>query len=217
MPLILETLPVGPLQENCYLLAASSSASAILVDPGAEAERLLAALKARNLSLAAVLLTHAHFDHVGAVQDVVDATGAPVFLHPADLQLYAVAALGAAKWDLVIRQPEAEPRPLQHGDQLELAGLTLHVLHTPGHAPGHVAFHLPDHAALLSGDVLFAGGIGRTDLPLADHDTLLTSIRTQLLPLPGHTTVHPGHGPATTIEAEATSNPFIAALRPDSW
>jgi glyoxylase-like metal-dependent hydrolase (beta-lactamase superfamily II) len=217
MSLTFEMLTVGPLQQNCYLLAAPGSRNAVLVDPGAEAARLLAALTQRDLQLEAILLTHAHFDHVGAVADIIDSRAVPVLLHPADLPLYRHAAVAAASWGLSIRTPEVEPRALEHGQTLQLAGLELRVLHTPGHAPGHVAFHLPQQQLVLSGDALFRGGIGRTDLPFADQDTLLESIRSQLLTLPAETGVHPGHGPATTIGAEAADNPFISGFQPDSW
>src|SRR5690606_11845929 len=128
------------------------------------------------------------------------------------LPLLGVAAASAASWGLTIPQPRVEPVELTDGMTLELAGLELEVLHTPGHAPGHVAFHLPAHQAVLSGDALFRGGIGRTDLPFGDHDQLLRSIREKLLTLPPGTAVHPGHGPATTVGYEAGANPFLAGL-----
>lgn len=220
---------VGPVAANCYRLAAGSRA--VLVDPGDAGDALLAWLERDGLELEAVWLTHAHFDHVGGLAAVLAAHPVPVHLHRADLPLLERAAASAARWGIRVAQPPTDIVPIEDGGTLELAGHRAGCLFTPGHAPGHVAFHLPDGAdlaagleprggsdgkrsgedggVLLSGDALFAGSVGRTDLPLADGPTLLRSIRERLLPLPDATVVLPGHGGPTTIGVEAATNPFL--------
>ena len=196
---------VGPLQENTYLLVGEDGRGAI-VDPGDEPERILAEVHRVGLKPEAILLTHAHFDHVGAVAPLVEALGLPVYLHPADLPLYQSAALGAARWGLYIPQPPEPTLPLAEGQTLDL-GLGLEVLFLPGHAPGHVGFYRPGH--LISGDVLFRGGIGRYDLPGSDPQKLFASLQ-KLTELPPETVVYPGHGPKTTIAEERASNPYLS-------
>ncbi|WP_027878063.1 MBL fold metallo-hydrolase [Meiothermus cerbereus] len=196
---------VGPLQENTYLLVGEDGRGAI-VDPGDEPERILAEVHRVGLKPEAILLTHAHFDHVGAVAPLVEALGLPVYLHPADLPLYQSAALGAARWGLYIPQPPEPTLPLAEGQTLDL-GLGLEVLFLPGHAPGHVGFYRPGH--LISGDVLFRGGIGRYDLPGSDPQKLFASLQ-KLTELPPDTVVYPGHGPKTTIAEERASNPYLS-------
>lgn len=194
--------------ENCYLLSGPEG-GALLVDPGDEAQRLWEAVGRSGRQLEAVLLTHAHFDHVGALSELLEMAPVPVYLHPADRVLLDHAASSAAAWGIEIRQPHVETIELAHGQRLSLAGLEIDCLHTPGHAPGHVAFHLPGHDLVLGGDALFHRSIGRTDLPFGDSSQLLGSIRRELLTLPPETTVCPGHGPNTTIGAEAKWNPFL--------
>jgi len=200
---------VGPLQENCYLLADPDQGVAVLIDPGDEGPRLIKAVTGHGFTLAAIWLTHAHFDHVGAIADIKEVWDVPVYLHPADQPLLAQAAQAAARWEITIRQPPAETLPLSAGQVLTVGGLRVYCRHTPGHAPGHMAFHLSREELVIAGDVLFRGSIGRTDLPGGDHELLLTSIRQELLTLPDTTRVYPGHGPATTIGAEKRSNPFL--------
>jgi hydroxyacylglutathione hydrolase len=196
---------VGPLQENTYLLVGEDGRGAI-VDPGDEPERILAEVRRVGLKPEAILLTHAHFDHVGAVAPLVEALGLPVYLHPADLPLYQSAAQSAARWGLYIPQPPEPTLPLAEGQTLDL-GLGLEVLFLPGHAPGHVGFYRPGH--LISGDVLFRGGIGRYDLPGSDPQKLFASLQ-KLTELPPDTVVYPGHGPKTTIAEERASNPYLS-------
>jgi len=196
---------VGPLQENTYLLVGEDGRGAI-VDPGDEPERILAEVRRVGLRPEAILLTHAHFDHVGAVAPLVEALGLPVYLHPADLPLYQSAAQSAARWGLYIPQPPEPTLPLAEGQTLDL-GLGLEVLFLPGHAPGHVGFYRPGH--LISGDVLFRGGIGRYDLPGSDPQKLFASLQ-KLTELPPETVVYPGHGPKTTIAEERASNPYLS-------
>ena len=207
--LLLERFTVGPLQENCYLLGGAGSDTAVLVDPGDEAEVLAAGVSRSSRRLEAILLTHAHFDHVGAVADLLDRFQVPVYLHPADRQLLEYASFAANQWGLSIRQPPLRTVELKHEQRLELAGLSLACLHTPGHAPGHIAFYSAQERLLVAGDALFRGSIGRTDLPFGDSEQLLESIRRELLVLPPETLVLPGHGESTTIGAEQESNPYL--------
>ena len=200
-------LTVGPLQENCYLLVDDATAQAVLVDPGAEGDRLAAAVRAAGADLAAIWLTHAHFDHVGGVEAVRRTwDGVPVFLHPADAPLYDNAARSAASFGLPLEQPAPADRALAEGDRVTVGELAFDVLHMPGHAPGHVVF--VGHGVAFVGDCLFAGSVGRTDLPLANARQLGHSLD-RLAALPPETIVHPGHGPSTTIGAECATNPFL--------
>lgn len=198
-------LVVGPLQENTYLLVAEDGRG-VIVDPGDEPGRILAEVQRVGLKPEAILLTHAHFDHVGAVAPLVEALRLPVYLHPADLPLYRSAALSAARWGLSIPQPPEPIEPLAEGQTLDF-GLGLEVLFLPGHAPGHVGFYRPGH--LVSGDVLFRGGIGRYDLPGSDPQALFASLQ-RITRLPPETVVYPGHGPTTTLAEELAGNPYLA-------
>ena len=199
-------LVTGPVQENAYLVM-GADAQGVLVDPGDDADDLLALIRQTGAKPEAILLTHAHFDHIGAVQPVREALEVPVYLHPDANAQYAQAGLAAARWNLPFHQPEAADHELLPG-LLEIAGLTFTVLFTPGHAPGHVSLH-SSAGFVLSGDALFQGSIGRTDLPGSDQDRLIDSIRTQLLTLPPDTVVFSGHGAETTIGIEVQGNPFL--------
>lgn len=209
MPLEVQCHTVGPVQANCYSLVDADTAGAVLVDPGAEAPRLLAALSEQTAQLQAIWLTHAHFDHVGALADILEANPVPVYMHPSDEPLLAHAAASAAQWGIPLRQPPVDYRAIADGDTLTLGNLSAACLHTPGHAPGHIAFHLAELSTVFSGDALFHASIGRTDLPFGDHRQLIESIKSKLLTLPGATAVLPGHGPETTIEHEARTNAFL--------
>jgi glyoxylase-like metal-dependent hydrolase (beta-lactamase superfamily II) len=210
--LTLQQLTVGPLQENCWLLADSVSGKAVLVDPGDEPDALLAAVDATGCTLDAIWLTHAHFDHVGGVAGVIAARPVPIWVHPADAFFYANAASNAARWDVVIDNPPPADRELAEGDRVQLGEYQFAVWHLPGHAPGHVAFI--GHGLCFSGDVLFAGSIGRTDLPLCDPSAMHRSLM-RMATLSPETRVFPGHGVSTTIGRELASNPFLrGAARP---
>jgi glyoxylase-like metal-dependent hydrolase (beta-lactamase superfamily II) len=203
------TLALGPLGTNCYIVA-DAEGNAAVIDPGGDAPVVLRELAARHWRAAWVLLTHGHFDHIGAVEAVMAATGAKLAAPQAELGLLRVGG-GATAFGLpAIRVPEPDLL-LEPGSLVRVGGLTFEVLFVPGHTLGHVAFYSPAHQAVFSGDVLFADGIGRTDLPGGDYVTLMHSIRDVLFSLPGQTAVYPGHGPATTIDRERRLNPFLAA------
>ena len=205
---------VGPVQENCYLLRADAEATAaVMVDPGEEPEKLLGGLEAAGVtSLEAILLTHTHFDHVGAVAPLAKATGAPVYCP--ELERHVLA-------DIMAYVPYAGFGPYESweaehvvagGEHLTLAGLEIDVLFTPGHSPGHVTYAFADHGVLASGDVLFQDSVGRTDLPGGDSSVLMASIATLLGAYGPETTVLPGHMGTTTLGRERKSNPFLQSL-----
>ena len=210
MPLTLQTYTVGPLMENAYLLVDEDSSRAVLIDPGDEPERLLYALESQALTLSAIWLTHAHFDHIGAIDGILAKYTVPVLLHPEDKPLYSNAYKAAQLWEIPFVQPSAATVDIEDKQVLTLGNTNVHCLFTPGHAPGHIAFYLPEQQLLIAGDALFQGSIGRTDLPMGNHEQLIESIKTRLLVLPDDTDVYPGHGEATTIGAEKSYNPFLS-------
>ena len=203
---------VGPVQENCFLLRDDGSDRALIVDPGDEPDRILAAVDELRVTVDGILLTHCHFDHIGAVAPVARETGARVWCPQIEVPVLAdimsfVPFPGIGPYESY----EAD-ETVSGGERLELAGIEIDVLFTPGHSPGHVTYSIPDHAALFSGDVLFQGSVGRTDLPGGDWATLLESIRGLVEGHPAETTVYPGHMGITTLGAERASNPFLAEL-----
>jgi glyoxylase-like metal-dependent hydrolase (beta-lactamase superfamily II) len=203
---------VGQIAENCFLLRQDGSDRALIVDPGDEAPRILQAAEELGVSIDGILLTHTHFDHIGAVAPVAKATGAPVWCPEietpvlADINSY-VPWPGFGPYESY----DAD-HTVNGGEKLELAGMEIDVIFTPGHSPGHVTYSVPDEAAIFSGDVLFQGSVGRTDLPGGDWQTLLESIRTLVDSHPDETTVYPGHMGITTLGAERATNPFLAEL-----
>jgi hydroxyacylglutathione hydrolase len=203
---------VGTVQENCYLVRREGSDRAFIVDPGDEAPRLLSAIEALGVELDGILLTHTHFDHVGAVAPVARATGAEVWV-PAVERPVLADIMSYVPWPGFgpFESWEAE-HTLSGGERLALAGFEIEVLFTPGHSPGHVTFSLPAERAIFSGDVLFQGSVGRVDLPGGHGPTLLESIRGLVETLPEDTAVHPGHMGLTTLGAERASNPFLAEI-----
>ena len=208
---------VGAIQENAFLVRSAADApQAVLVDPGAEAERLLAALDELDAELAGILLTHTHFDHVGAVAELAEATGAEVWVPELEHeQLLKIDEIMGARGGMFAQFGPFVPYDAEHkvsdGDVVELAGLTFDVVFTPGHSIGHVTYAPREAAALFSGDVLFQGSIGRTDLPGGDHERLLQSIDELMQRFDGDTQVFPGHMGPTTLAAESASNPFLRA------
>ena len=203
---------VGPVAENTYIFRRDGSDRALIVDPGDEPELLINAIRELGVELDGILLTHTHFDHVGAVAPVAKATGAEVWV-PAAEKFVLDDINSFVPWpDFGPFESYDAEHTLEGGEKLSLAGFDIDVLFTPGHSPGHVTFSIPDEQAIFSGDVLFQGSIGRTDLPGGDTATLLQSIRTLVEALPESTSVYPGHMGLTTLGAERASNPFLAEL-----
>lgn len=209
--MILEGFPVGPVGANCYLFGDDATHEIFVIDPGDEPDRILAAVRRLNARVTAIVNTHGHFDHVQGVDAVRRAAHAPFMIHEDErVVLEQGPARARVLFGMDLPPSPMPDRWLREGDQIQVASLTLTVRHTPGHSPGGVCL-VGDGLAFV-GDTLFAGSIGRTDLPGADHETLLASIARVLLPLPDDTVCYPGHGPETTIGEEKRSNPFVAPL-----
>jgi len=202
-------LPLGPLQTNCYILACQETMKAAVIDPSWDGRSIVATADERGYEISHILLTHSHFDHVGGLADLKAETAVSIYIHPEAIPMLALAGQAASRWQMHIPEPPEADEMLRDGQTLTVGNIKLEVLYTPGHAPGHVAFYLPDYRVVFSGDALFQQSIGRTDLPGGDMATLLTSIREKLLPLPDETQVLSGHGPATTIGDEKGWNPFL--------
>ena len=211
--MILETFPVGPLQCNCTILGDEAAGEAIVIDPGEEIGRIHRRLQALGLRLKQILITHGHIDHVGGALRLRQLTGAPVLMNEADLEQLDLMDKQAA-W-LGVATPETAPpdESLTDGRTVGIESYQAKVLHTPGHTQGSVCLHFAPLNLLIAGDTLFAGSIGRTDLPGGNTAKILDSIHTRLLALPDATNVIPGHGPATTVAHERRGNPY---LRPGS-
>ena len=206
------SLTVGPVAENCYVLRGDGADRGLVVDPGEEPERILAAIEELGIGVDAILLTHTHFDHIGAVAPVAKATGAPVYCPEIEVGVLA---------DIMAYVPWSGFGPFESydadetvagGEHLELAGLGIDVIFTPGHSPGHVTYAVASEAALFSGDVLFEGSVGRVDLPGGSWPTLFESIRGLIDAYPEETVVYPGHMGTTTLGAERATNPFLVEL-----
>lgn len=208
--MIIEALPVGPLQVNCYIVGCEKTREALVVDPGDEGERILAALDHAGLQTKLVVNTHGHFDHIGANAYLVEKTGAELLIHEKDVPLLAQSERHAELFGLSVVPSPAPTRTLVGGEELSVGELRIQIIHTPGHSPGGICLLVDGH--LFAGDTLFAGSIGRTDLAGGNHEQLLAAIREQLLVLPEATVVHPGHGPDTSIGREKRNNPFVGAF-----
>lgn len=206
-PLVLHQ-PAGPLDVNCYIVGCAVSGSALVIDPGGDGEDIAGTLEANGLKPAAVVNTHGHFDHIGGNAFLLSRyPGIGLHIHEQDLPLLRQAALHAEYWGMPF-QSSPEPTHLLHdGDVINFGELSLKVVHTPGHSPGGVSLYCKGH--VFTGDTLFSGSIGRTDLPGGDHDLLISSIKEGILTLPSVTVVHPGHGPETTVGEEKLTNPFL--------
>lgn len=200
-------LVVGPLQVNCYLVACPHSSEAAVIDPGDDAKKIAATIEEEGWTLVKVINTHGHFDHIGGNRRLIEQFGAELLIHEADAPLLSQAEAHARIYGLQTEPSPAPSRLLKAGDVVEVGELVFDVLHTPGHSPGGICLSASGH--LFCGDTLFAGSVGRTDLPGGDFAQLADSIRRNLWGLPDETVVHPGHGPDTTIGRERTSNPFV--------
>lgn len=206
--MIVEVFPVGSLQVNCVVLGCEVSRKAVVIDPGADLEVIEGVLRKHGLSVALILNTHGHFDHIGANAALKESTGAPLLIHQADVKLLQMASTQAAVYGLKAENSPSPDTELRGGETLQFGEQSLEVLHTPGHSPGCVCFYT--EGLLVAGDTLFAGSVGRTDLPGGDHQQLLSSIQQKLVGLPAETKVLPGHGPLTTIGHELKHNPYMA-------
>lgn len=202
-----DTQTVGPFQENTFFLRRDDSQETVIIDPGDEHERLIAWLDGDTLKPVAIVNTHAHLDHIGAVAPLIAKYGVPFYLHPADLPILREAPEHARMFGVRVPLVPTVDVDLAHGDVLRLAGLSITVLHTPGHTPGGVSLQVDGR--LFAGDTLFSGSVGRTDLPGGDRDALLASLSHRIMVLDDETVVHSGHGPDTTIGTERRSNPFL--------
>lgn len=208
--MLIETLVVGSFAANCYIVASSAGGKALVIDPGADAATILKTVQRMGLSISVIVLTHAHIDHVGAVREVKEKSGARFALHEAEKGLIMggpmrmLTALGVSP----VKSPPPPDRLLKDGDRIDVDDLSFEVLHTPGHSSGGIC--LLGHGAVFSGDTLFNYGIGRTDFPGCSHERLMKSIHDKLMVLPDETVVYPGHGPPTTIGAERQGNPFLS-------
>jgi glyoxylase-like metal-dependent hydrolase (beta-lactamase superfamily II) len=208
--IVVDRFALGPIQTNCYVVRADGAApAAVVVDPGGDAPELLLQLERLGTSCAAILITHGHFDHVGGVADLAESTGAPVYMPEGErdrLERYSEFAPAG-----VPGRAHTPDHLLEGGETIDVAGLSFECISIPGHSPAHIAFYADRH--LFSGDLLFAGSVGRVDLPGGDWDTLLESVRTLAERFPPETIVYPGHGTQTTLGAELERNPFLAELR----
>jgi len=207
--MILEMLTVGPFQENCYIIGDENTGEGALIDPGDEATRIALAIEQTRLDIGRIIITHAHIDHVGAVATLGDEYACPVLLHPEAEPMLQQMPTQAMMMGVRFGKVPKVDGYIQDEELLEVGSLRLRALYTPGHAPGHLSFYEENERLVLSGDALFAGSVGRVDLPGGSMEVLLRSIEERLLPLPDETRVYSGHGPATTIGDERATNPFL--------
>jgi glyoxylase-like metal-dependent hydrolase (beta-lactamase superfamily II) len=207
--MILEMLTVGPFQENCYIVGDEEAGVGAIIDPGEEAARIAMAVEQTGLDIGSIIITHAHIDHVGAVVALVDEYACPVLMHAEAEPMLGQLPTQAMMMGMRFGKLPTVDRHVGDEEVLEVGDIRLRPLYTPGHAPGHLAFYVEDRDLVLSGDALFAGSVGRVDLPGGSMEVLMRSIEEQLLTLPNETVVYPGHGPQTTIGNERASNPFL--------
>lgn len=202
-------LPLGPLQTNCYLIACDETNEAAVIDPSWNGRFIYETATKKGWEITQILLTHAHFDHVGGLAELKQLLDVPIYIHPEAVEMLANATQSAKYFNLELEQPPTADKHLAEGDKIKVGNSTLEVLFTPGHAPGHVCFYLPDQNVIFDGDVLFQQSIGRTDLPGGNAQLLLQMIEEKLMVLPDKTAVLSGHGSATTIGQEKQWNPFL--------
>jgi glyoxylase-like metal-dependent hydrolase (beta-lactamase superfamily II) len=210
VPMLLRTIVVTDFMTNCFIIGDEHTRRCFIIDPGGEADRILNEAVSSGMEVAALIMTHAHVDHIGAVGEIKARTGAPVMLHRLELPLFQSASRMGRLFGIHMQQPPDPDSLLAEGDEVSLGNsLVLKVIETPGHSPGGISLYAADSKLCFAGDTLFAGSIGRTDLPGGDYRTLLSSIKDRLLPLGDDVKVLPGHGPATTLGAERRYNPFL--------
>jgi len=205
--LIIKKLEVGPIMANCFILGCESTKEAVVIDPGDDSDRILMELAKSELNVKYLINTHGHFDHVGANKRMKEVTGAKLAIHPEDEPMFKELSHSASMFGLTAQNSPPADILLKHGDEISFGEINLKVIHTPGHSKGGICLYTKGH--LFSGDTLFAGSIGRTDLPGGDYDTLISSIKNNLLSLDDKTIVYTGHGPETTLGDEKRSNPFL--------
>lgn len=205
----IDTIVVGALQSNCFIVYDEDSHDAIVVDPGDEAEKIISLIEDRKLKVSRIVCTHAHFDHVGAVTTLKEKTGAAVMLHKGDLDIYMRADKQGALWGFHIEQPPAPDMFMLEGDEVAVGRFRLKVLHTPGHSPGGICLY--GEGVILTGDTIFAGSVGRTDFPGGSLTELKRSFA-GIIALPAETRIFPGHGPLTTVKNEKENNFFVHEL-----
>lgn len=204
--MIIESLTVGPIQANCFVVGCEDTRKAAVIDPGDEADRILMTLAKHSLKVEAIINTHGHFDHVGANRRMKEATGAPIIIHAADAGMLQSLAASAASWGMTAENSPDADRTVEDSDEISVGNITFRVLHTPGHTPGGISLYAG--GAVFVGDALFAGSIGRTDFPGGDYGTLINAIQNKLFTLPDDTVVYAGHMGTTTIGREKRTNPF---------
>jgi len=209
MNMILKELVVGPVATNCYIVGSESSKRGMIIDPGAEARQILSTVSDLGLTISLIVVTHLHFDHVGALAPVKEKTGAKIAVHETEAEagLGIFSRMISSMTGGTFSQPPKPDRLLKDSDTIEVDGLRFTVLYTPGHSPGGISLY--GHGIVFSGDALFNYGIGRTDFPGCSHEELMNSIQNKLMTLPDETIVYPGHGPSTTIGEERRGNPFL--------
>jgi len=205
--LIIKDLVVGPIMANCFIVGCEETHTAVVIDPGADADKILMVLADLKLTVKYILNTHGHFDHVGANKRMKEVTGADILIHAADAPMLSRLSASAAAWGMSAEDSPPPDRLLADGDTVSFGGIAFDVIHTPGHTPGGVSFSA--EGRVFVGDTLFAGSIGRTDFPGGDYDTLIASIRKRLFVLPDAVRVYTGHGPETSIGREKRFNPFV--------
>ena len=209
--MIVERIVVGPLEENCYLVGCEKTKEAVVIDPGEYPSKILKAAKLKGLKIKFILLTHCHFDHVGAVAKIKEAANAKVFLHKDEEELLKSSVQQALMFGLKLDSPPSEYEFISDGDEIIFGEGKLKVIYTPGHTAGHVSFYYnsKEERGVFSGDVIFKGSIGRTDLPGGDYETLMNSINEKIVPLGDNVVIFSGHGPETTVGKEKKYNPFL--------
>ncbi|MBC2714167.1 MAG: MBL fold metallo-hydrolase [Desulfobacteraceae bacterium] len=205
--MIIKTLAVGPIMANCFIVGCENTKSAVVIDPGDDADKILMALAESQLTVKYIINTHGHFDHVGANKKMKDATGAEILIHAMDADMLEQISAASMAFGLSVENSPPADRTIGEGDQITFGDITFNVIHTPGHSPGGIS--LSTDGVVFVGDSLFYGSIGRTDFPGGDYNTLISSIKNKLFPLGDEVVVYTGHGPETTIGQEKRMNPFL--------